>query len=94
MIFGYLKFLFYSVGHMYDFFFLHIKSLVSYKRTYGEKPTAHVYGITVNWCENNYSLSLDLLLCTLLSPESWADTINQEEFTLEMKPLSISETGS
>lgn len=62
--------------------------------TNGEKPTAHVYGTTVNWCENNYFVSLDLLLCTLLSPESWAETINQEEFTLEMKPLSISETGS
>lgn len=28
MIFGHLKFLFYSVGYMYDF--LHIKSLVGY----------------------------------------------------------------
>ena len=61
---------------------------------WGKAYTAHVYGTTVNWCENNYFVSLDLLLGTLLSPESWAETINQEEFTLEMKHLSISETGS
>ena len=87
MIFGYLKFLVLPICMT----LFSAYQILGQLWTYGEKPTAPAYGITVNSCENNYSLSLDLLSRSLLSPESWAQTINQEEFTLEMKPLSISE---
>lgn len=72
---------------MYNF--LPTKSLVSY-RPLGKHLWPHVYGITINQCENNFPLSWDLLL---FSPELWAETTNQEEFILEMKPLSISGIG-